>query len=309
MQGRILIVEDDPAIRELLKAVLEAGGHEVFEVGDGLSAHPTARDVKPDVVLLDVGLPGIDGFAVLGLLKDDPELKHVPVIMVTAWAEPDLVVKAMDRGALDYIRKPFDISELSARVDAALRLKSETDFLAHDHQRLAEVAASDPLTGLPNRRQLEATLAREAMVSQRTGRPVSVLKIDLDGFEGVNDDLGHELGDEVLRAAAKRLRQRVRGADLIGRWAGEEFMVIAAGTDLGGAGVLAEDLRSALAGRPLDLPRVAVRITASFGVAELAPGERLEDVLARADAAVETVKAAGANAVRLGGAVDTNVLA
>ena len=119
MQGRILIVEDDPAIRELLKAVLEAGSHEVFEVGDGLSAHPTARDVKPDVVLCDIGLPGIDGFAVLGLLKDDPDLRHVPVIMVTAWAEPDLVVKAMDRGALDYIRKPFDISELSARRTAA----------------------------------------------------------------------------------------------------------------------------------------------------------------------------------------------
>lgn len=121
MRGKILIVEDDPAIRELLNAVLESAGHTVFEVGDGLSAHPTAREVRPDVVLCDIGLPGIDGFAVLGQLKDDPELRHVPVIMVTAWAEPDLVANALARGAHDYVRKPFDIGELSDRVDVALR--------------------------------------------------------------------------------------------------------------------------------------------------------------------------------------------
>lgn len=140
--GKIMIVEDDPAIRQLLKAVLEASGHLVCEVGDGLSAHPAAREFRPDVVLCDVGLPGIDGFEVLGLLKDDPDLRHVPVLMVTAWAEPALVAKALDRGAHDYVRKPFDIAELSARVEAALDLKAESDLLTTDGASTGPEAAT-----------------------------------------------------------------------------------------------------------------------------------------------------------------------
>ncbi len=303
MQGKILIVEDDPAIRQLLKAVLEGAGHEVFEVGDGLSAHPTAREVRPDVVLCDIGLPGIDGFEVLGLLKDDADLKHIPVLMVTAWAEPVLVAKALDRGAHDYVKKPFDIAELSARVEAALRMKSETDFLAHDNQRLAEEAANDELTGLPNRRHLDDTLERQVAVTQRSGRPFSVVMVDIDRFKQINDEFGHDVGDDVLRAVARRLRQRARTADVVGRWGGEEFMVVLPATDLGGGGVLAEDLRTSLTERPLDTPGASVRVTASFGVAQYDPSETLENVVARADAALYEAKDTGRNAVRLSGAL------
>ncbi len=268
MQGKIVVVEDDPSIRQLLRAVLEAGGNEVIEVVDGPTAVPTIRDTMPDVVLLDIGLPGIDGFTVLGMLKDDDALRHIPVLMVTAWAEPVLVAKALDRGAHDYVRKPFDVAELSARVMAAIRVKRETDFLTGNNERLAEEATTDSLTSLPNRRHADEVLERQSMAARRTGRPFSVVMLDLDHFKSINDEFGHDVGDEVLRAAAKRLRQRARVSDVIARWGGEEFIVIVPGTDLGGAGALAEDLRLALSERPLDTPLATLRVTASFGVAE-----------------------------------------
>lgn len=122
--GTVLVVEDDPSIRLLTRTVLESRGYAIAEVCDGPSALPAARAARPDVILLDVGLPRMDGFGVLGLLKDDEELHDVPVLMVTAWAEPELVAKALDRGAHDYIRKPYDIDDLGARVDAAVRVKA-----------------------------------------------------------------------------------------------------------------------------------------------------------------------------------------
>jgi DNA-binding response OmpR family regulator len=120
MGNRILIVEDDPAIRMLVTAVLEAEGHEISEAADGLAALPAAQAERPDVVLLDIGLPGLDGFGVLAQLKEDPELRDVPVIMVTAWGAPELVEKARELGAHDYVQKPFDVTDLRDRVAAAL---------------------------------------------------------------------------------------------------------------------------------------------------------------------------------------------
>lgn len=120
MPGRVLTVEDDPAIRTLIISVLEAEGHELVAATDGLRAVPVARETRPQVILLDVGLPGQDGFAVLDELMADDQLRDVPVLMVTAWADPELVKRATDRGARGYIRKPFDIGDLRDQVAAAL---------------------------------------------------------------------------------------------------------------------------------------------------------------------------------------------
>jgi diguanylate cyclase (GGDEF)-like protein len=299
MQGKILVVEDDPSIRALIAAVLEGNGHEVVDVADGPSAVPTARRERPDVILLDIGLPGMDGFGVLGLLKDDHELRDVPVLMVTAWAEPELVARALDRGAHDYVRKPFATAELAARVDAALRIKAANDVLISDRDRLAEEAAHDPLTALPNRRHLEGVLERQIQAQRRVGRPFSVVLVDIDRFSDVNTEHGHEVGDETLRALAKRMRQRARVSDVLGRWGGEEFLVVVPGTDLGGGGALAEDLRVAVAERPLDTGSAYVELTASFGVAQSDGTERPEELVARADAALYEAKREGRNAVRL----------
>ncbi len=125
MNRRILIVEDDPAIRMLVRTALETEGHEVAEAADGLEVLPAARASRPDLILLDIGLPGIHGFAVLAQLKRDDELSDVPVMMITAWASPELLAKARALGADDYVQKPFDVSDLRARVARALGAEVE----------------------------------------------------------------------------------------------------------------------------------------------------------------------------------------
>src|SRR3954470_7233152 len=201
--GRVLIVEDDPSIRMLTRTVLEGHGYQIFEAEDGPSALPAARDARPDAILLDVGLPGIDGCGVLALLMEDAELLDVPVVMVTAWAEPELVAKAMDRGAHDYIRKPFDIADLAARVDAAVSSHARDD------------------AGLQSALELEIEDARHS------GRPLSVVRVGLNSFDDVVGTHGQAVGDEVLRAAARRLAQRIGANDILGLWGDEEFIVIA----------------------------------------------------------------------------------
>jgi two-component system cell cycle response regulator len=263
MNSKILIVEDDPAIRMLVKAVLEGDGHEVHEAADGLAALPAAREFRPDLVLLDIGLPGIDGFGVLDQLKGDAELREVPVMMVTAWAEPELVTRALDAGAYDYVRKPFDVGDLRRRVDAAL----------------TSAAAGDAATGLPGREQLSAALV------ERAERAHSVVLVALDGEQG---------DDTLLHAAGRRLAQRVRTADVLGRWGYTSFVVIV-DTDLGGAGALAEDLRAALAERPV----MGRRMTASIGVAAHIADETPEALLGRAASGVHAAQLAGHNGVQL----------
>ena len=294
--GKVLVVEDDDGIRRLIREVLGARGYEVHEVADGLSALGAALAYRPDVVLLDIGLPGLDGFGVLEQLKDYAELARIPVLMVTAWAEPELVTKALDRGAHDYIRKPFDISELAARVDAAARLKTRHDALDDDNQRLTAMATCDPVTGLANRRGLSEHLEHEIAAARRSRRELSVVMVDLDSFKAVNDTYGHVIGDTLLTAISRRMAVRVRSTDAVGRWGGDEFVIVLPDTDLEGARVLAEDLRAAIADRPVDTPMAAVRMSVSIGVAQWA-GESVEGLLDRCDNALYEAKAAGRNAV------------
>jgi diguanylate cyclase (GGDEF)-like protein len=258
----------------LVKTVLEDGGYDVSEATDGPSALPAARAARPDVVLLDVGLPGMDGFAVLEALKADDLVRETPVIMVTAWAEPELVARALDRGAHDYVRKPFDVGELKARVDAAART----------------VGAADPVTGMPGRPALTTELERACAATLRTGDPfsVAVIALDLD-----------EVPDAAVHAIGRRFTQRCRRADVVGRWGYRTFLVVAHGAEIGGAGALAEDLRRALADRPVATHDESLRITASIGVAEFVAGERPERLLERAAAAVHAAQIGGRNAVRL----------
>ena len=284
MQGRILIVEDDPAIRALLRAVFEGAGHEVFEVADGLAAVGAAQDARPDVVLLDVGLPGLDGFGVLGRLKDDPELRDVPVIMVTAWAEPALVAKALDRGAHDYVRKPFDVKELAARVDAALQARGGEDFLAGDGG-----SSYDPPTGLPGMRHLAEVVERQAQAARRTDRPFCLLHVAIDGLDEARADHGAEVADDALRAVARRLRRCARVSDVVTRADGDAFVVVAPGTLRESAEALADDLRAAIAGAPLDTASVALRVTAAISVAEFAHSERPDELIARVTGATHVL--------------------
>jgi diguanylate cyclase (GGDEF)-like protein len=284
-----MVVEDDAGIRALYRAVLRMRGHEVVEVERGDEALLEARACNPDVVVLDLGLPGLDGLGVLAQLKADAVLRTVPVIVSTAWDDTATVTQALDGGAHDYVRKPFIPDELAARVDAAARLKTERDALSQD-------ASMDPLTGLPNRRSLTTELEREQALARR-GRPVfSVLLLDVDHFKSVNDERGHAAGDHVLGEIAQRLRRRARTSDVVGRWGGEEFLVIAPDTDGCGATILAEGLRTAVSETPITLDSGPLRVTASVGVAAW-ERDTVDELLGRADLALYEAKAAGRDQV------------
>ncbi len=287
----VLVVEDDAGIRALYRAFLTMAGHEVVEVERGDEALVEARACRPDVVVLDLGLPGLDGFGVLEQLKADPRLRTVPVIISTAWDDSDSVRRAFDGGAHDYVRKPFVPDELAARVEAAARLKSERDELSAD-------ASLDPLTKLPNRRALGVELEREYALARRGRPPFAVLLLDVDHFKAVNDEHGHAAGDRVLEEIAGRLRRRARTSDVVGRWGGEEFLVVAPDTGLDGAVALAEDLRQAIAETPMVLGTgvATVAVTASVGVA-VWQRETVDELLGRADDAMYDAKSRGRDLV------------
>jgi diguanylate cyclase (GGDEF)-like protein len=287
--GTVLVVEDDAGIRALYREVLRLRGHTTVEVERGDEALMEARACMPDVVVLDLGLPGLDGLGVLAQLKGDPELRTVPVIVSTAWDDSATVTEALDGGAHDYVRKPFVPHEIAARVEAAMRLKAERDALSAD-------AACDPLTGLPNRRNLSTELDREHALARR-GRPgFAVLLLDVDHFKAVNDDRGHQAGDSALMIIADRLRLRARTSDVVGRWGGEEFLIVAPDTTGEGAVALAEDLRRAVSGAPIEIEGGPVSITASVGVAAW-ERESVEELLGRADQALYEAKSTGRDRV------------
>jgi DNA-binding response OmpR family regulator len=223
MVRKVLVVEDDPAIQLLLTETLRSRGYEPRAVADGLEALPAASAMRPDIVLLDIGLPGIDGFEVLERLKADPELRDVPVIMVTAWGEPELMAKALDRGALDYVRKPFAVDDLLARVDAACKGAEMTP--------LAQ-AAGEVLRGEAVR--------------------VEVACADVEAVYGAG------AGDEVLEALARRAAQEA-GPGGSARRDGDTIMVTAPDCS---AGELAERIRVVVA-RPVEARGAAIRVRAS----------------------------------------------
>jgi two-component system cell cycle response regulator len=211
-----------------------------------------------------------------------------PVIFLTAHAQTTARVAGLDAGAVDYIVKPFDEAELTARVRAALRTKAVRD-------RLVEQATRDALTGLLNRREIDVQAESAVKLAERHGRPVSFLVADLDHFKQINDRHGHAAGDEVLREAARRIRAACRGSDIVGRYGGEEFLVILPETEASQAITTGDKLRRVLSERPIESDLVEIPVTASVGVAEWAVGMTRTSLFAAADEALYEAKRLGRN--------------
>jgi two-component system, cell cycle response regulator len=303
---RILIVDDEPDIRHLLARLLKGGGYNVSMAGSGDEALAAVQAEIPDLVLLDVSMPGMDGFAVCHeLQKLGPSMPAV--IFLSAFGASDARVTGLDAGAVDYVVKPFDPSEVRARVRAALRSKAMRDALALQ-------ASTDGLTGLMNRRTLDERLSEAFAVARRYGRPLSVLMVDIDHFKAVNDTYGHAAGDAVLREVASRIKAQARLADTVARYGGEEIMVLLPETDLEGAKALGERVRAAVAAAPVQAwtsgaPSVGgeadeatpVPVRVSVGVATLSAGmEGPEALMSAADAGLYAAKRAGRNRVEVG---------
>jgi len=296
----VLVAEDSVVVRSLLRTQLQERGYTVVEAGDGEEALVRARESLPDVVLLDVEMPRLDGFAVLAELKRDPRLSDVPVVFLTGRTSAEDAVRGLELGAHDYLRKPFEPAELTARVHAAARAKLLQDQLREANRELTRQALTDGLTGLPNRRFLGEELERLCSRSARHHRPLAVLMVDADALKAVNDRHGHPAGDRVLTLLGQRLAGRLRREDVVGRWSGEEFLLLAPDIEEDGARRLAEAVREVVAAAPFALPDgTQVALTVSVGVASWAGGGGAE-LLRRAGSAMQRAVQAGGDRVVTG---------
>ncbi len=300
----ILVADDEPVNLALIRRRLEWEQYRVETAEDGGQAVEAARRVLPDLIILDVMMPVLDGLQACRLLKEDPATRDIPVIFLSALDDTDTKVRGLGLGANDYVSKPFRVEELLARVSVAIRLKLERDRLrqrAEELRRSAEAASemsmTDALTGLLNRYGLQRALQRELSEARRYSRPLSCLLIDLDFFKAVNDTYGHAAGDAALRQAARVIADSVRGSDVVCRYGGEEFLVLAPETGVEGASALAEKIRHAFSARLFGEEGRVFPLTLSAGAAQLDPGESGNDMIARADEALYHAKQTGRDRV------------
>ena len=290
---RVLLIEDSELDRRWLRANLASDELRILEVADGESGVRLCRETPPDLVLLDLGLAGQDGFETLRRLKDDSRTANVPVIVVSGPAAVEDKARGLDLGAVDFVTKPYELLELQARIRVALRAKRLTEVL--------EMRAHlDGLTGLANRVALDDRMTTEWAAHRRGGGALAVWIADLDHFKAVNDDYGHAAGDAALRQVASVLRASVRVNDLAARYGGEEFMVICPDSSLAGAVATADRFRQRLAATPIVLESgQSVRLTISVGVAST-PEDAVASptaLIIKADAALYHAKALGRDRV------------
>lgn len=300
----ILVADDEPVNLALIKRRLEWEDYLIHTAQDGSEAVEKARLLHPDLVILDVMMPVLDGLQACRLLKEHEKTRDIPIIFLSALDDTDTKINGLSLGANDYISKPFRVEELLARVAVAIRLKRERDDLrrsAEDSRRRAEAARemsmSDALTGLLNRYGMQRSLQRALSESRRYGRALSCLLIDIDHFKRINDSYGHAAGDTALMQVGRVLTESVRGSDVVCRYGGEEFLVLALETTLQGALALGEKIRLAAAARLYGDGERVFPLTLSVGAAQLQDAESGHDMIARADVALYNAKELGRNRV------------
>jgi len=273
--ARVLVVEDSRTQAAWLAEVLSRERYEVEVAADGREAIRRIRAEPPDLVLLDMILPDMDGLEVLRIAKARSDERFIPTILLSVKGDLDSRVAGLRNGADDFLAKPFADAEILARAAAMLRIKSLQDQLRGAKSELQELSITDGLTGLYNRRHFEERLREEFGRCQRYSDPVSLLMLDLDHFKDVNDRYGHPFGDRVLRETAELLESSVREPDICARYGGEEFAIILPKTHLQGALTVAERVFKAVRQKTHSLDGVGggphrppvVRITASAGLA------------------------------------------
>jgi two-component system cell cycle response regulator len=276
----------------MVSSWLTGAGYEVIAASDGDQALQLAGEYGPDLLLVDVTMPGRDGYDVCRAIQAESSTAP-PVIFLTAHGQTNARVAGLDAGAVDYIVKPFANEELVARVRAALRTKAVRDGLA-------DTAARDGLTGVFNRRGLDACAAQAVALARRHSRPFSCLLLDIDHFKQVNDTYGHAVGDRVLREAARRIREHSRVTDTVGRYGGEEFVVLLPETSGHEAVAAADKLRAHLGSIPVVVGTTSIAIRASIGVAAWSKAMgAAADLDAAADQALYRAKDLGRNRTEL----------
>ncbi len=293
-QARILIVDDDPSNARLLARIFD-DSYEVLCTTDSQQALELARDAHPEVILLDVMMPGLDGFEVCSRLKAEHDTSNIPVIFITGMGDLGAETRGLKLGAVDYVTKPINPPVVKMRVRNQVELKQARD-------QLTRLAITDGLTGLANRRHFDEVLAKEYARLARHDGELSLILLDVDHFKAFNDAYGHCQGDDCLRTVAHMISSAMlRPADLGARYGGEEFACVLPETDFEGALAIAEGIRTQI--ESLRIPHaystVADHVTVSIGIAtELCvPGGSPQELIGEADRQLYRAKMGGRNRV------------
>lgn len=297
---RILVAEDDLVSRRLVEIFLKKWGYEARLARDGREAwRILSEEDAPRIALLDWMMPELEGVEICRRLREWKNRPYTYVVLLTARGHKQDRLTGLQAGADDFLTKPFDQDELRARLNVASRIIELQDELIRAREQMRYQATHDSLTGVANRPEVLERLASEIARSRRSGERCSVALADLDHFKEINDSQGHNTGDEVLRETARRIQTFVRAYDIVGRYGGEEFLLVLPGCGLTDAEALAERIRFQIASRPMATSVGPVGVSMSFGVAEWnteeAPDPR--DLLHAADRALYRAKAAGRNRV------------
>ncbi|MFC1809075.1 diguanylate cyclase [Candidatus Omnitrophota bacterium] len=294
MSIKILVVDDQEDNIDLLSQMLEENGIEAITTQNGSEAVRLAREELPDVILLDIQMPDVDGFEICRRLKEDEVTQHIPVIFLTAtYSSEKNIVKGLELGAYDYVTKPFREGELLARINVMVKIKKTED-------NVREESYTDALTGLYNRRFLSKRFGEEISRSLRSGLPLACLMLDIDHFKSLNDMHGHEFGDIVLKQVAQVLRESLRAYDTVARYGGEEFVVILPSTARHDAECVAEKIRHTIEKVDFEFDSKPITVTISIGVF-CAEGEELkqsiDEFIRKADEALYKAKGMGRNKI------------
>ena len=299
--GRILLVESEELLAEKLTEYLSAAGHDISRATAAAEALERSREQDLDLIIVSLHLAGEDGLRLCSQYRSQDETRHVPILLTLDEGDLEQLAKGLDLGVTDYLIRPIDQNELLARTRTQIRRRRYHDKLHEMLDKSVSLAYTDALTGVYNRRYMNAHLDRKIMEISDTQKPVSVLIFDIDHFKRVNDTYGHAAGDEVLKTVAERVGGGIRDFDLLARYGGEEFVVIMPSTPADLAAMVAERLRQRLAAQPFEVSGgdQPLPVTASLGVATTTdPMETAQNLLGRADAALYAAKDAGRNRVR-----------
>ncbi|MGE4318453.1 MAG: diguanylate cyclase [Deferribacterales bacterium] len=301
----ILVVDDNPQNLKVLGNILkENTKYGLAFAMNGYEALEFINSNTPDMILLDIMMPEMDGYEVCQKIKSDPDTANIPVIFITAKTEPEDIVKGFKAGGVDYVTKPFHEAELLMRIHTHLELKMSRDLLEQRNRELTEayekieqLALTDSLTGLANRRNIMNQMAIEVSRCGRNGSNFSLIMGDIDFFKKINDSYGHDTGDHVLKVLALIMQENLRQQDIISRWGGEEFLIMLPYTDLNKAVAVAEKLREAVKNTPLSYAGEKFSVTMTFGVSQFDKNLGLEKAIKKADDALYLGKHTGRDKV------------
>ncbi len=303
-KGSILIVDDSETIRSRIKKILlnqKSLFENIYEAENGIDGYKKLLNHRVDLILCDLVMPQIDGFKLLAMVKNHPEIKNIPIIMLTAEGDQEKKNLGLEKGASDYLTKPFDESELLARVMVHMKLKLLQDELQEANRKLTNLSNTDALTQVYNRRHLMQVMINEIFRARRYGQDLSFLLLDIDNFKSLNDTFGHQAGDQVLIDLCLRTGKLLRQTDILARYGGEEFAVLLAQVPLAGAEKVAEKIRGEIADTPFQIGEEKITVTISCGVSCFVETitDTIDTIIMEADKSLYQAKKDGKNRVAI----------